>query len=436
MKLSFLGTGYVGLVSGACMAEIGHEVICADVDKEKIAKLKKGVIPIYEIGLEEIVERNTKEGRLRFTSDLKEAIQESEIVFMAVGTPEDKMTGQADLQYVFSAAEAFGKHLNGFKIFVDKSTVPVGTAEKVEEVIKKASKGKYPFEVVSNPEFLREGAAVKDFLNPDRVIVGAKSDKARKMMEQIYRPIARSGRPVVFTDVRSAEIIKYAANAFLAMKITFINEVANFCDVAGGNVKEVARGLGYDSRIGERFLYAGIGYGGSCFPKDVKAFIETGREYNSHFHIIETVNDVNVAQRIKPFIRLKEVFGGKLKDKTIGVWGLAFKPRTDDIREAPAIENIKLFLEEGAKVKTFDPVAMENTQRQLTHPKLTYTKKALDAVKGVDALVICTEWDEFRVVDYKDLKKLMKGDVIYDGRNVLERSEAEANGFSYFGIGV
>lgn len=436
MKLSFLGTGYVGLVSGACMAEIGHEVICADVDKEKIAKLKKGVIPIYEIGLEEVVERNTKEGRLRFTSDLKEAIQESEIVFMAVGTPEDKMTGQADLQYVFSAAEAFGKHLNGFKIFVDKSTVPVGTAEKVEEVIKKASKGKYPFEVVSNPEFLREGAAVKDFLNPDRVIVGATSDKARKMMEQIYRPIARSGRPIVFTDVRSAEIIKYAANAFLAMKITFINEVANFCDVAGGNVKEVARGLGYDNRIGERFLYAGIGYGGSCFPKDVKAFIESGREYNSHFHIIETVNDVNVAQRIKPFIKLKEVFGGKLKDKTIGVWGLAFKPRTDDIREAPAIENIKLFLEEGTKVKAFDPVAMENTKRQLTHQKLTYTKKALDAVKGVDALVICTEWDEFRVVDYKDLKKLMKGDVIYDGRNVLERSEAEANGFSYFGIGV
>lgn len=436
MKLSFLGTGYVGLVSGACMAEIGHEVICADVDKEKIAKLKKGVIPIYEIGLEEIVERNVREGRLQFTSDLKEAIQESEVVFMAVGTPEDKMTGQADLQYVFSAAEAFGKHLNGFKIFVDKSTVPVGTAEKVEEVIKKASKGKHPFEVVSNPEFLREGAAVKDFLNPDRVIVGAKSDKVKKIMEQIYRPIARAGRPVVFTDVRSAEIIKYAANAFLAMKITFINEVANFCDVAGGNVKEVARGLGYDSRIGERFLYAGIGYGGSCFPKDVKAFIESGREYNSHFHIIETVNDVNVAQRIKPFIKLKEIFGGKLKDKTIAVWGIAFKPRTDDIREAPAIENIKLFLEEGARVQAFDPIAMDNTKKQLVHKKLTYTKKALDALKDADALVICTEWDEFRVVDYKDVKKLMKGEVIYDGRNVLERSEAEAHGFTYFGIGV
>ncbi len=436
MKVTFLGTGYVGLVSGACLAEIGHEVICADIDKKKIAMLKKGIIPIYEIGLEEIVDRNVKEGRLTFTTDLKKAIQESEVVFMAVGTPEDKVTGQADLQYVFAVAETFGKHLNGYKLFVDKSTVPVGTAERVEEIIKKASKGKYPFEVVSNPEFLREGAAVKDFQNPDRVVLGVKSDKARKMMEQIYRPIARNGRPILFTDVRSAEIIKYAANAFLAMKITFINEVANFCDVAGGNVKEVAKGLGYDNRIGERFLYAGIGYGGSCFPKDVKAFIETGREYNSHFHIIETVSEVNQSQRIKPFIKLKEVFGDKLKGKTIAVWGLAFKPRTDDTREAPGIENIKLFLEEGCKVRAFDPVAMPNTKKQLQHKNLTYTKKALDALKGADVLVIATEWDEFRVVSYADLKKQMKGTIIYDGRNVLERSEAEAHGFTYYGIGV
>jgi len=418
------------------MAEIGHEVICADIDTKKVALLKKGGIPIYEIGLEEIVQRNVKEGRLRFTSDLKEAIQESEVVFMAVGTPEDKVTGQADLQYVFAVAETFGKHLNGFKLFVDKSTVPVGTAEKVEGIIKKASKGKYPFEVVSNPEFLREGAAVKDFLNPDRVVVGVKSEKARKMMEQIYRPIARNGRPVMFTDVRSAEIIKYAANAFLAMKITFINEVANFCDVAGGNVKEVAKGLGYDSRIGERFLYAGIGYGGSCFPKDVKAFIKTGQEHNTHFRLIETVDEINVGQRTKPFVKLQKIFGKDLKDKTIAVWGLAFKPRTDDIREAPGIENIKLFLEAGAQVKAFDPVAMPNTKKVLTHKNLTYTKKALDALKGADALVIATEWDEFRVVDYKELKKLMKGKVIYDGRNVLERSEAEAAGFTYYGIGV
>ncbi len=436
MKVTFLGTGYVGLVSGACMAEIGHEVICADIDKDKIGKLKKGVIPIYEIGLEEIVERNVKEGRLSFTTDLKHAIQESEVVFMAVGTPEDKMTGQADLQYVFAAAETFGKHLNGFKLFVDKSTVPVGTAEKVEELIKKASKGKHPFEVVSNPEFLREGAAVKDFLNPDRVVVGTKSVKARKLMEQIYRPLARSGRPIMFTDVRSAEIIKYAANAFLAMKITFMNEVANFCDVAGGNVKEVAKGLGYDNRIGSRFLYAGIGYGGSCFPKDVKAFIETGHEYNSHFHIIETVDKVNQSQRIKPFVKMKEIFGEKLKDKTIAVWGLAFKPRTDDIREAAAIENIKLFLEEGCKVKAFDPIAVENTKKALQHKSLVYGKKAVDVLKGADILLICTEWDEFRVVEHKDLKKYMKGDVIYDGRNVLERSEAEAAGFTYYGVGV
>lgn len=436
MKLSFLGTGYVGLVSGACMAEIGHEVICADVDKEKIAKLKKGIIPIYEIGLEEVVERNVKEGRLSFTTDLKEAIQESEVVFMAVGTPEDPVTGEADLKYVFSAAEAFGKHLNGYKIFVDKSTVPVGTAEKVTRVIKEASKGKHPFEVVSNPEFLREGAAVKDFLNPDRVVVGAASAKAKKIMEQVYRPIVRAGRPLMLTDVRSAEIIKYAANAFLATKITFINEVANFCEAAGGNVKEVAKGLGYDNRIGSRFLYAGIGYGGSCFPKDVKAFIKTGHEFQTHFHILETVDEVNTSQRLLPFVKLRELWGEKMKDKTIAVWGLAFKPRTDDIREAAALTNISEFLDAGAKVRAFDPIAMETSAKALTDKKLVYTKKAVDALKGADALVICTEWDEFRVVDYTDLKKYLKGDIIFDGRNVLERSEAEAAGFTYYGVGV
>lgn len=436
MKLTFLGTGYVGLVSGACMAEIGHDVICADIDKEKIAKLKKGVIPIYEIGLEEIVDRNVKEKRLSFTSDLKEAIQKSDVVFMAVGTPEDKKTGQADLQYVFAAAEMFGKNLNGFKLFVDKSTVPVGTAEKVTEIIEHASKGKHSFEVVSNPEFLREGAAVKDFLNPDRIVVGTKTVKAREMMEQVYRPIARAGRPLMFTDVRSAEIIKYAANAFLAMKITFMNEVANFCDIAGGNVKEVAKGLGYDNRIGSRFLYAGIGYGGSCFPKDVKAFVKTAHDHNTHFRLIETVDEINQEQRVKPFVKLKEIFKNDWKGKKIAVWGLAFKPRTDDIREAPGIENIKLFLEAGATVTAFDPIAMDNATKQLQHKKLTYTKKALDALKGVDALVISTEWDEFRVVDYKDLERRMKGRIIYDGRNVLERSEAEAAGFTYFGVGV
>ena len=436
MKLSFLGTGYVGLVSGACMAEIGHDVTCMDVDAKKIATLKKGGIPIYEIGLQEVVERNVQEGRLRFTTNIAETIKESEVVFMCVGTPEDKLTGQADLTYVFQAAEMFGQHLNGYKVFVDKSTVPIGTADKVSDIIKKASNGKHPFEVVSNPEFLREGAAVKDFLNPDRVVVGVQSTKARKIMEQIYRPLNRAGRPVIFTDVKSAEVIKYAANAFLAMKITFINEIANFCDVAGGNVKEVARGIGCDTRIGNRFLYAGIGYGGSCFPKDVKALIETGHEYNSHFHIIETVSEINQAQRVKPFVKLKEVFGDTLKEKTVAVFGIAFKPRTDDIRESPGIENIKLLLESGASVRAFDPVAVPNAKRQFKHKQLTYTTKSFEALHEADALIIATEWDEFRVINYKELKREMRGRVIYDGRNVLERSEAEAEGFRYFGVGV
>ncbi|TXH06576.1 MAG: UDP-glucose/GDP-mannose dehydrogenase family protein [Candidatus Moraniibacteriota bacterium] len=436
MRLSFLGTGYVGLVSGACMAEIGHTVVCADVDKAKIAKLKKGVIPIYEIGLEEVVERNVKEGRLSFTTDLKEAIQSSDVVFMAVGTPEDPVTGEADLKYVFSAAEAFGRYLNGYKLFVDKSTVPVGTAEKVTRIIKEASKGKYPFEVVSNPEFLREGAAVKDFLNPDRIVVGTSSVRAKKVMEQVYRPIVRAGRPLMLTDVRSAEIIKYAANSFLAMKITFINEVANFCESAGGNVKEVARGLGYDNRIGSRFLYAGIGYGGSCFPKDVKAFIKTGHEFQSHFRLLEMVDEVNTSQRLRPFVKLKELWGEKMKDKTVAVWGLAFKPRTDDVREAAALMNISELLDAGAKVRAFDPVAMENAAKALSDKNLTYVKKSVDALKGADALIIATEWDEFRVIDYAELKKRMKGDIVYDGRNVLERVEAEAAGFTYYGVGV
>jgi UDPglucose 6-dehydrogenase len=436
MKLSFLGTGYVGLVSGACMAEIGHTVVCADVDRAKIAKLNKGVIPIYEIGLEEVVERNVREGRLTFTTDLKAAIQQSEVVFMAVGTPEDPVTGEADLQYVFSAAEAFGKYLNGYKLFVDKSTVPVGTAEEVARVIQRASRGKHSFEVVSNPEFLREGAAVKDFLNPDRIVVGTASVKAKKLMERVYRPIARAGRPLMLTDVRSAEIIKYAANSFLAMKITYINEVANFCELAGGDVKEVARGLGYDSRIGSRFLYAGIGYGGSCFPKDVKAFIRTGQAFNSPFRLLETVDEVNALQRMRPFMKLQDLWGEDMQGKTVAVWGLAFKPRTDDVREAAALLNIASLLGAGAKVRAFDPVAMENAAQALSGKKLVYTKKAVDAVRGADALIIATEWDEFRVLDFADLKKRMKGNIIYDGRNVLERSEAEAAGFVYYGIGV
>ena len=435
MKLTFIGTGYVGLVTGACMAELGHTVTCADIDKKKIAGLKRGVMPIYELGLEELVAKNVEEGRLSFTTAIGKAIRDAEVVFNAVGTPEDKKTGKADLSYVFSVAEEFGKNLNGYKVLVNKSTVPVGTADKCREIILHASKGKCEFDVVSNPEFLREGAAIKDFLNPDRVVVGVASDKAREMMEKIYRPLARSGRPVMLTDVRSAELIKYASNAFLATKITFINEIANFCEKIGANVKEVSKGMGYDSRIGSRFLYAGIGYGGSCFPKDVQALIETGKEYDHAFQIISAANKVNDQQKMRPFQALKKHFKN-LKGKTIAVWGLSFKPRTDDVLEAPALYVLEALLKAGAKIQAFDPVAMESFQRAFSDKRVKYMGNAYDAVEGADALLVMTEWDEFRTTEYPELAKRMKQHVIVDGRNIFERSEAEAEGFKYYGIGV
>lgn len=435
MKLAFIGTGYVGLVTGACMAELGHNVVCADIDKKKIAKLKKGVMPIYELGLEELVEKNVKEGRLSFTSSIPEAIKSAEVVFSAVGTPEDKKTGQADMQYVYAVAEAFGKNLNGYKILVNKSTVPVGTADKVRDIVMHASKGKYEFDIVSNPEFLREGAAIKDFLNPDRVVVGVASERAKEIMEKIYRPIARAGRPVMVTDIRSAELIKYASNAFLAVKITFANEMANFCELAGANIKEVAKGMGADTRIGSRFLYAGIGYGGSCFPKDVQALMQTGKEYDFDFSIVRAADEVNDKQKLRPIGMLKKHFKN-LKGKTIGIWGLSFKPRTDDVREAPAQYVIGELLKAGAKVRAFDPVAEENFKIALSDKRVKYCAHAYEAVDGVDALVVCTEWDEFRTAEYPELAARMKERVIIDGRNIFERKEAEKEGFTYFGIGV
>lgn len=435
MKLAFIGTGYVGLVTGACMAELGHTVVCADIDEKKIALLKENVMPIYELGLEELVRKNVKEGRLSFTVSVQEAVEFADAVFNAVGTPEDKKTGQADLQYVFAVARSFGKNLNGYKILVNKSTVPVGTADKVAEIVRKESKGKYAFDIVSNPEFLREGAAIKDFLNPDRVVVGVSSEQARTLMEKIYRPLARAGRPVIFTDVKSAEIIKYASNAFLATKISFINEIANFCEMAGGNVKEVAKGMGYDARIGSRFLSAGIGYGGSCFPKDVKALIQTGSQYGQDFRILRAVDAVNDAQKLRPLQILKKQLGS-LKGKKVAVWGLSFKPRTDDTREAPALLIIEALLKAGTQVRAFDPVAMEHTKQELNNANIVYARSSHDALRDADALVIMTEWDEFRTVEYAVLKQLMKGDVIVDGRNILDRNEAEAEGFVYYGIGV
>ncbi len=435
MKLTFIGTGYVGLVTGACMAELGHTVVCADTDKQKIAKLKKGKMPIYEFGLEELVKKNVKEGRLSFTGLVDQAILESEVVFNAVGTPEDKKTGKADMQYVYRATEMFGKNLNGYKIFVNKSTVPVGTADACRDIILHTSRGKCEFDVVSNPEFLREGAAIKDFLNPDRVVVGVSSDRAKTIMSKIYRPIVRAGRPVVITDARSAELIKYAANAFLATKITFINEIANFCEKAGANVKEVARGIGLDGRIGSRFLYAGIGYGGSCFPKDVQALIQTGKEYGSAFCIAETVDKVNDAQKLRPIKFLKQHFKN-LKGKTIAVWGLSFKPRTDDVREAPALYIVEALLAAGVKVRVFDPVAMKSFKALFPDKHLKYAENMYEAVRGADALLITTEWDEFRTAEYPELAARMRERVIIDGRNIFERREAEAEGFVYFGIGV
>ena len=384
MKLAFIGVGYVGLVTGACMAELGHTVVCADVDKKKIAKLKRGVMPIYELGLEELVMKNVKEGRLSFTPSVAAAMKASEVVFSGVGTPEDKKTGKADMQYVHAVAREFGKHLNGYKILVNKSTVPVGTADIVRDIVTHASNGKHEFDIVSNPEFLREGAAIKDFLNPDRVVVGVASDRAKAIMEKIYRPIARTGRPVMMTDIRSAELIKYASNAFLATKITFANELANFCELVGANIKEVSKGMGLDSRIGSRFLYAGIGYGGSCFPKDVQALMETGKEYQFDFSIY-------VAEAL---------------------------------------------LKAGARVRAFDPVAMENFSLSFADKRLKYTESAYDAVEGADALLVMTEWDEFRTTEYPELAARMKDRVIIDGRNIFDRTEAEAEGFVYYGIGV
>ena len=418
------------------MAEIGHTVVCADVDAKKIAKLKRGGIPIYEFGLEELVKENVRQGRLSFTTDIGKAIRESDAVFSGVGTPPDPKTGEADLQYVFAVAEEFGKNLNGYKVLVNKSTVPVGTADRVREIVARSSDGTQEFDVVSNPEFLREGTAVKDFLNPDRVIVGTESERAWSVMERIYRPVARAGRPIIQTDVKSAEIIKYASNSFLATKISFINEIANFCAIVGGNAKEVARGMGFDTRIGSRFLSAGIGYGGSCFPKDVKALLHTGRESGYEFTILEAVRAANEKQKLLPIGFLKKSLK-TLKGKRIAVWGLSFKPRTDDVREAPALLIIEALLKSGASVVAFDPVATENAKTVLkSNARLKFAKDQYAATDGADALVVATEWDEFRTADFADLQKRMRGTVIVDGRNIFERDEVETAGFQYYGVGV
>ncbi|GAB1446478.1 MAG: UDP-glucose/GDP-mannose dehydrogenase family protein [Cyclobacteriaceae bacterium] len=431
MKIAVVGTGYVGLVTGTCLAETGNTVTCIDIDEEKVKTLQGGKVTIYEPGLTLLFERNVKQNRLSFTSHLKEGIKDAKIIFLALPTPSGE-DGSADLKYILKVANDLGPLLDAYTVIVDKSTVPVGTAEKVRGAI--AVNAKVEFDVVSNPEFLREGVAVDDFMKPERVVIGTSSDRAQKLMEELYAPFVRQGNPIIFMDERSAELTKYAANSFLATKISFMNEIANLCELLGADVDSVRKGIGSDSRIGKRFLFPGIGYGGSCFPKDVKALAKSSSDANYDFKILNSVMEVNVIQRTKLMDRVKKHFNGNLRDKKIAIWGLAFKPHTDDIREAPALYNIEYLLKEGATITTHDPEAMENVKKVLGE-KIKYFSNPYDAAEGADAILIATEWPEFRAPDFERLGTLMKNKVIFDGRNLYDVSTMKELGFTYTSIG-
>jgi UDPglucose 6-dehydrogenase len=431
MKIAVVGTGYVGLVTGTCFAETGNHVTCVDIDEKKVKKLQSGKVTIYEPGLEPLFERNIRQHRLDFTTDLKEGIKDAQIIFLALPTPPGE-DGSADLQYVLKVAQDLGPLLENYTVIVDKSTVPVGTAEKVHAKI--AEKATVDFDVVSNPEFLREGVAVDDFMKPDRVVVGTESPRAIELMRALYSPFVRQGNPVLFMDVRSAELTKYAANSFLATKITFMNEIANMCELLGADVDAVRKGVGTDERIGKRFLFAGIGYGGSCFPKDVQALAKSATEVNYDFKILNAVMGINHAQKQKLIDPLMDYFGGDIKGKTIAVWGLAFKPYTDDIREAPALENIDILLKNGANVQAYDPEAMENV-KGLLGDKITYSEDEYQALEGADALMIMTEWPIFRTPEFDKLKASLKQPVIFDGRNLYTLELMEELDITYYSIG-
>jgi UDPglucose 6-dehydrogenase len=431
MKLAVIGTGYVGLVTGTCFAETGNQVTCVDIDERKVEKLNNGIIPIYEPGLDILFNRNTAEGRLKFTTNLAEGIEGAEVIFLALPTPPGE-DGSADLKYILGVSDDLGPLLKNYVVIVDKSTVPVGTAEKVWVHVSRGTN--VDFDVVSNPEFLREGVAVEDFMKPDRVVIGTKSDKAKSVMNKLYAPLVRQGNPVIFMDERSAEMTKYAANAFLATKITFMNEIANLCEKVGANVDDIRRGIGTDSRIGKRFLFAGIGYGGSCFPKDVQALAKTAEEYDYDFSILKSVMSVNYQQKKRLLPVIHDHFGGDLKGKTIAVWGLAFKPYTDDIREAPALDNIRALLAEGAKVTVYDPEAMENVRNVLGN-QITYAHTSYAALDDADALLIMTEWPLFRTPDFGKMNLLLKNKVIFDGRNLYELDQMRELGYVYYSIG-
>ncbi|HYF67895.1 MAG TPA: UDP-glucose/GDP-mannose dehydrogenase family protein [Ohtaekwangia sp.] len=431
MKIAVVGTGYVGLVTGTCFAETGNTVTCVDIDLEKVKKLQSGKVTIYEPGLEQLFERNIKQKRLLFTTNLEEGIKDAKIIFLALPTPPGE-DGSADLKYILKVADDLGPLLTDYTVIVDKSTVPVGTADKVQKRIQ--AKAKAEFDVVSNPEFLREGVAVEDFMKPERVVIGTTSAKARKVMEALYAPFVRQGNPLVFMDERSAELTKYAANSFLATKISFMNEIANLCELLGADVDAVRKGVGTDSRIGKRFLFPGIGYGGSCFPKDVQALAKSSTDANYDFKILKAVMDVNHDQKTRLLPRIKEYFKNNLKGKTIAVWGLSFKPHTDDIREAPALYNIEALLEEGVTIKAHDPESMDNVKR-LLGDKIQFCTTPYDAAENADAIFIATEWPEFRTPDFDKLGTILKGKVIFDGRNLYELNQMKELGYAYFSIG-
>ena len=437
MKVAVIGTGYVGLVTGACLADMGIYVTCMDIDQNKIDGLKNGILPIYEPGLKEIVERNYAKGRLNFSTQLSEAIQDSAAAFIAVGTPPGE-NGSADLKYVLAVADQIGKTMTDYLVVITKSTVPVGTAEKVRDAVADALDLRdvdYCFDVASNPEFLKEGAAIDDFMKPDRIVVGVDSEQAQKIIDKLYRPFTLNGHPVIFMDIPSAEMTKYAANAMLATKISFMNDIANLCEKMGADVNWVRKGIGSDPRIGNKFIYPGIGYGGSCFPKDVKALARTGRENGHTMRILEAVEAVNDDQKSVLFNKINAYFGGDLQDKTIAFWGLSFKPNTDDMREAPSVVFANLLLKAGARVCAYDPVAMEEAKRELGDT-ITYCKSDMEAVQGADALALITEWAEFRVPDWTAVAHAMQGKVIFDGRNLYRNDKALSIEFDYFAIGV
>ena len=430
-RITVVGTGYVGLVTGTCFAETGNQVVCVDIDASKVERMRNGEIPIYEPHLDVLFERNIQANRLTFTTDLAEGIKGAEIIFLALPTPPGE-DGSADLSYILGVADQLGNLLEDYKVIVDKSTVPVGTADKVQAAI--AKNARVPFDVVSNPEFLREGFAVDDFMKPDRVVIGTSSTRAQKIMEQLYKPFVRQGNPILFMDEKSAELTKYAANSFLATKITFMNEIANFCEIVGADVDKVRIGIGSDDRIGKRFLFPGIGYGGSCFPKDVHALVNSGNEHSFSFEILKAVMAVNESQKTILMPKIKNFFRGDLKGKKIAVWGLAFKPDTDDIREAPALYLIDELTKAGATVSAYDPEAMKNVS-QLIGDKIEYAENEYDALINADALLICTEWGIFRNPDFDRIASLLKDKVIFDGRNLFEAEEMNEKGFYYNSIG-